>query len=62
MMTPYELLKDLETCTGPCGRMCMSCPEGRYIAEIHDVVEKLIHENERLRSALESQTGEVDML
>ena len=61
-MTPEELLKDLETCTGPCGRMCLSCPESRYVAEIHDVLEKLIQENERLRTALRSQTGEVDLL
>jgi len=61
-MTPEELLKDLETCTGPCGRMCLSCPESRYVAEIHDVLEKLIQENERLRTTLRSQTGEVDLI
>ena len=61
-MTPKELLKDLEECTGPCGRMCLSCPESRYVAEIHEVLEKLIDENERLRSALTAQTGEVDLL
>ena len=61
-MTPQELLNDLEECTGPCGRMCLSCPESRYIAEIRDVLVKLMEENRRLRDALFSQTGEVDML
>ena len=61
-MTPQELLKDLETCTGPCGRMCLSCPESRYVAEIHEVLEKLIEENESLRRTLLSQTGEVDLI
>lgn len=61
-MTAYELLEDLETCTGPCGRFCLSCPESRYVAEIHEVVENLIKENERLRDALKAQTGEVDLV
>lgn len=61
-MTPQELLEDLETCTGPCGRMCLSCPESRYVAEIHEVLEKLIQENEALRRTLLSQTGEVDLI
>ena len=61
-MTPEELLKDLEECTGPCGRMCMSCPESRYVAEIRDVLVKLMEENKKLRSTLFAQTGEVDVL
>lgn len=56
-MTPQELLKDLDECIGPCGRMCLSCPESRYIAEIKEVVEKLIHENDILRSELVAQEG-----
>ncbi len=61
-MTPKELLEDLETCTGPCGRMCLSCPESRYVAEIHEVLENLINENEKLRRSLAEQTGEVDYI
>lgn len=61
-MTPEELLKDLEICTGPCGRMCLSCPESRYVAEIHDVLEGLINENKRLRKILQETTGEVDFI
>lgn len=61
-MTAIELLKDLEDCTGPCGRFCLSYPESRYVAEIHEVVENLIKENEKLRDALKAQTGEVDLI
>lgn len=59
-MTAKELLEDLETCTGPCGRMCLSCPESRYVAEIRDVLVGLMKENEQLRTTLASITGEVD--
>lgn len=52
-MTAEELLKDLETCTGPCGEMCLSCPESRYVAEIHDVLVSLMNENKALRKRLE---------
>ena len=61
-MTPKELLKDIEDCTGPCGNLCLSCPESRYLPEIHDVLKALMEENEKLRSALAEQTGEVDLL
>ena len=61
-MTPEELLKDLEECTGPCGRMCLSCPESRYVAEIHEVLKKLIDDNKRLRKTLSAKTGEVDLI
>ena len=61
-MTPNELLKDLEDCTGPCGRFCLSCPESRYVAEIYEVLKNLIKENERIRDALKAQTGEVDLI
>ena len=62
MMTPTELLQDLETCTGPCGRMCLSCPESRYVAEIHEVLKSLMDENQRLRTSLQDTTGEVDFV
>lgn len=61
-MTPDELLKDLEECTGPCGRMCLSCPESRYVAEIQEVLIKLMEDNKKLRDTLFAQTGEVDIL
>ena len=57
-MTAEELLKDLETCTGPCGEMCLSCPESRYVAEIHDVLVSLMNENKALRKRLEKYEGE----
>lgn len=62
MMTPEELLEDIETCTGPCGRLCLSCPESRYLEEIHDVLKNLIEENNKFRRTLAGQTGEVDYI
>lgn len=61
-MTPKELLEDIEECTGPCGKLCLSCPESRYLPEIYEVLKTLMEENEKLRSALAGQTGEVDLL
>jgi len=61
-MTAKDLLKDLDTCTGPCGNLCLSCPESRYLQEIKDVIVQLMDENERLRTAFASRTGEVDFI
>lgn len=52
-MTAEELLEDLKTCTGPCGRMCLSCPESRYVAEIYRVVEDLVKERNMLEHTIE---------
>ena len=61
-MTAKELLKDLDTCTGPCGNLCLSCPESRYLPEIREVLVKLMEENEKLRRTLMAKTGEVDFI
>lgn len=61
-MTPEQMLEDIDTCRGPCGRLCLSCPEGWYLQEIKEVIVHLMEENERLRKALQEQTGEVDLI
>ena len=61
-MTVKELLKDLDTCTGPCGNLCLSCPESRYLPEIREVLVRLMEENEKLRGTLMAKTGEVDFI
>lgn len=61
-MTAKELLKDLDTCTGPCGNLCLSCPESRYLPEIRGVLVRLMEENEKLRRTLMAKTGEVDFI
>ena len=48
-MTAEELLKDIDECCGPCGEMCLSCPESRYLQEIKDVIEGLLEENRKLK-------------
>lgn len=62
MMDPEYLVEELDTCRGPCGKLCLSCPEGWYLKEIKEVFVRLMDENKRLRDALRGQTGEVDML
>jgi len=62
MMKPEDLLEDIETCRGPCGKLCLSCPEGWYLKEIREVLVNLMEENEKLRTALTAQTGEVDLI
>ena len=54
-MTAEELLADLEECVGPCGRMCLSCPESRYVAEIHEVLQNLIEERNYYRDLAEAK-------
>ena len=61
-MTAEELLKDIDTCTGPCGKLCLSCPESRYLPEIREVLVRLMEENEKLRRTLMAKTGEVDFI
>ena len=45
-MTPEEFLKDMEDCYGPCGRMCLSCPEAHYLADVVVMVKKLVEERD----------------
>lgn len=61
-MTAEELLKDIDACTGPCGKLCLSCPESRYLPEIREVLVGLMEENDKLRRTLAARTGEVDIL
>lgn len=47
-MTADELLKEIDECCGPCGKLCISCPEGRYLKEIKEVIKALLKENHEL--------------
>lgn len=61
-MTAEDMLDEIDTCRGPCGKLCLSCPEGWYLKEIKKVIVGLMEERDKLRNALQSQTGEVDIL
>lgn len=41
-----ELLDELEKCEGPCGKLCLHCPEAYALAHIKKVVTDLIAELE----------------
>ena len=61
-MTAKEMIEDIDTCRGPCGKLCLSCPEGWYLKEIKEVIVNLMEENDRMREMLQAQTGEVDVI
>ena len=61
-MTAEDMLDEIDTCRGPCGKLCLSCPEGWYLKEIKSVIVRLMEEKEKFRKALQEQTGEVDVL
>lgn len=48
-MTAEELLDEIDDCRGPCGKLCVSCPDGYYLADIREVIEGLMEENKELR-------------
>ena len=50
--TPERLLYDLDHCTGPCGELCLSCPESHELQEIRQVIADLIEENEKYKAIL----------
>ena len=52
-MTAEELLKDLDDCYGTCGKICMSCPEARYLKEIRDVIVELMKERDKYKLAVD---------
>ena len=53
-MTAEELLNDIDHCCGPCGDMCLSCPESHYLNEIRDVIVSLMEERDMYKSMVEA--------
>lgn len=47
-MTAEEMIEEIDECRGPCGKLCLSCPEGYYLQEIKDVISGLIAERDEL--------------
>ena len=47
--TPEELLKDLETCRGPCWDICIRCREAYHLREFYLVLKAVVEENKRLK-------------
>lgn len=52
-MTAEQLIEELDDCYGPCGRLCLSCPEARYLKEIRDVVVALMAERDKYKKMIE---------
>lgn len=51
-MTAEEMIEEIDECRGPCGKLCLSCPEGYYLQEIKDVISGLIAERGELLDKL----------
>lgn len=51
-MTAEEMIEEIDECRGPCGKLCLSCPEGYYLQEIKDVISGLIAERDELLDKL----------
>ena len=52
-MTAEKLLEEIDDCYGPCGRICLSCPEAHYLKEIRDVIVALMEERDKYKTAVE---------
>lgn len=48
----FELLDELEECEGPCGKLCLHCPEAYALAHIKEVVNDLIAELEEANAGV----------
>lgn len=48
----FELLDELEECEGPCGKLCLHCPEAYALAHIKKVVNDLIAELENANAEI----------
>ena len=51
-MTAEELIRDIDSCYGPCGELCLSCPEAHYLKEIREVVAGLMEERDMLKETV----------
>lgn len=40
----FELLDELEECEGPCGKLCLHCPEAYALEHIKKVINSLIED------------------
>lgn len=49
-MTAKELVEEIRSCEGPCGRACANCPDNTYIGELADALENLIDKAEAFDS------------
>ena len=48
-MKPEMLIDDLDDCRGPCGKLCISCPEGWYLDTIKQCIVALMKERDLYR-------------
>ena len=54
---PEQMIYDLENCTGPCGRLCINCPQGHYLDIIKETIQDLMDERDKYRKMCEERFG-----
>lgn len=52
-MTAKELLDELDDTYGPCGRICISCPDAAILKDIRDVIRSLIEERDKYKAMID---------
>ena len=48
-MTAEDAIREIDSCYGPCGEMCVSCRSAYHLKEYRDVIAELLEENKQLR-------------
>ncbi len=48
-LTAEEAIKEIDSCYGPCGEMCVSCRSAYHLKEYRDVIANLLEENNKLK-------------
>lgn len=56
-MTPQEAIKEIDSCRGPCGEMCISCRSAYHLKEYRDVIANLVDELEKYKKAVDLATN-----
>lgn len=52
-MTPQEAIKEIDSCRGPCGEMCISCRSAYHLRDYRDVIANLLEELDKYKRAVD---------
>lgn len=55
-MTAEEAIKEIDSCYGPCGEMCVSCRSAYHLKEYRDIIADLLEERNRYKRAVDIAT------
>lgn len=52
-MTAEEAIREIDSCYGPCGDMCVSCRSAYHLKEYRDVIAELLDRLKRYKEAVD---------